>query len=128
MFIKQNKIMLILYSILLFGSLRAEMGDEQWKILGTYIATNGEQGNDKDFEAAKQALLNIRDAGLARSAAAAIMRKWPNKVGADRTAWFNSLVRYPNMDKNQVKAAGRKLFNDKKNFINDTLKIDFQEK
>ena len=96
------------------------MNDTHWFNIVNYISKNSEKNNRNEFEAAKQAYLNIKDDGNADDAVRLISRKWKaNFPEADANA-LKALKRYPNMTAADVKAAGEKLFKDHEGFINGT--------
>lgn len=110
----------IIISIFLFGSLKADMSDDNWKNIGSYIVKNSD-GSNRDLEAAKQMLLNIKSDKDAKTLANSISKKWPSANRGQLLA----LKRYPDIKTiDEVKAEGKKLFESHKDFINNTLNMN----
>mgnify|MGYP000161822195 CR=1 FL=1 len=113
---------MILFIIILINtmSINAILEDPHWFDIVNYITENSEKNNRNEFEAAKQAFLNIKVDDTANRASRLISRKWKaNFPEADANA-LKALKRYPNMTAADVKAAGEKLFKDHEGFINGT--------
>lgn len=117
---KMNKILLILAITLscpLFLLSKVQPG--KWKTITIDIARDGDANNRGEFEAAKQAFLNISLKGNAKEAADWIEKTWKADFGLEATAGdkdnpapgtLMSLPRYPNMDKNQIHNSAVDLF------------------
>ncbi len=114
---KISKIFIILLSIVTFN-LMSVLEDDHWVDIVRYIDSESESSNRNEFEAAKQAYLNIKANNRAKDAARIISRKWKSNFPEADVNALNALVRYPNMTAADVKAAGEKLFKDHEGFIN----------
>ncbi len=109
---------IIIASVLMFNFIGSKVEDNHWSEIIVYLATHGEANNKNEFEAAKQAFLNIQDDIISNNASRAISRKWSNVFPEAKLNVLKALVRYPNMTAADVKAAGEKLFKDHEGFIN----------
>lgn len=109
-----KKLILLLYFTsnisILFGALQPA----HWLSIVEDIARDGDENSKGEFEAAKQAFLNIKLQSDAQKGATAINNKWVKSSNNDikNEAAVNALMslpRYPTMDTNTVKVETRKL-------------------
>ncbi|CAF1635791.1 unnamed protein product, partial [Didymodactylos carnosus] len=87
----------------------AGLSNTHWKAIAIAIADDGDDNNRGEFEAAKQAFLNIKLDKPAEDAAAAIQSKWGTQFGKEATVGSKddqgtlmSLPRYPKMTEKEV--------------------------
>jgi len=76
-----------------------------WEAIATDIARDGDDADRGEFEAARQAFLNIKLPVNAQRAAKKIEDKWKNnpEFGSEaKTEALLALPRYPNMDAKQI--------------------------
>ncbi len=115
---KMKLFILVFTNMLIFNKFNAVVDDTHWFNIVNYISKNTEGNNRNEFEAAKQAFLNIKEDVDANSAARLISRKWKSNFPEADFNVLKALKRYPNMTAADVKAAGEKLFKDHEGFIN----------
>ena len=117
---KKMFLFIIFVNFFTFRCSEAAVEAKHWTSIVRYIIDNAENDNRNEFEAAKQAFLNIKEDVNANSVARLISRKWKANFPEADVNTLKALVRYPNMTAADVKAAGEKLFKDHEGFINGT--------
>ena len=106
---KNNLLWIAIISLSLNSGLilSKQLQDSRWASIAIDIAQEGDAEDRGEFEAAKQALLNIKANVPAKKAAQAIAGRWEASTNAEikneaSTSALLALKRYPNMDANTI--------------------------
>lgn len=124
-----KKLLLILISVIFHGlTIFGKLAHQHWEAITKDIATIGDEDNKGEFEAAKQAFLNIALPANRERAAQEIADKWAKNFPAEASKdKLIALKPYPRMDDDDVMKATVDLFDKTniKDFLDkEDIKVD----